>query len=114
MCRRPLRCHAHAGGAHGGAAPSAPTPRRPAAPPAAQSKWRLVAFAVLFGLLIIVSALVLIFVWTMNPGSVAAIFTAILWFLVFLVCVAGVGLFNGVHTVRCALARWPALGELSC
>ena len=68
-----------------------------------QDTWRYVVFAVIFGLTLLAAILVLAFCWTLRPACLAALFTAVLWFFVFLLMVVGVGLFNGVHTVRFAL-----------
>lgn len=64
-----------------------------------EDTWRFVVIAVLFGLLILMTALVTLACYSMRRGVVATVLVALLWLLIAIVLIFGLGLFNGARSV---------------
>lgn len=66
---------------------------------ALQEKWRFIPIAVVFGVVILVVLLTLVAIWFMTWPKSTSFLTALLWFMVALLMLLGVGLLRGVYVV---------------
>ncbi|KAL4436918.1 hypothetical protein ABPG75_004057 [Micractinium tetrahymenae] len=66
---------------------------------ALQEKWRFIPIAVVFGVMIVVVLLTLLAVWFMTWPKTTSFLAALLWFMVALLMLLGVGLLRGVYVV---------------
>ncbi|KAL4430591.1 hypothetical protein ABPG77_005831 [Micractinium sp. CCAP 211/92] len=66
---------------------------------ALQEQWRFIPIAVVFGLMILVVLLTLAAVWFMTWPKTTSFLVALLWFMVALLMLLGVGLLRGVYVM---------------